>query len=152
MAGTEPHAWETARMNSITYVGLDVHKATVAVAEGGRGGEVRQVGLGASPCWARNPVTASSLISRVTQRCIASGLAMFFGASLQIVLSSIDTIFIEIGTVLARGARILRQASPCTHCPQSALVSPSRSHTKETTSGPPKRRKGHGKAGHCRGA
>ena len=29
-------------MNSFTYVGLDVHKATVAVAvaEGGRGGEV----------------------------------------------------------------------------------------------------------------
>ena len=45
MAGTEPHAWETGRMNSITYVGLDVHKATVAVAvaEGGRGGEVRQL-------------------------------------------------------------------------------------------------------------
>jgi hypothetical protein len=42
MSGTEPHAWETGRMNSITYVGLDVHKATVAVAvaEGGRGGEV----------------------------------------------------------------------------------------------------------------
>ena len=34
-------------MNSITYVGLDVHKATVAVAvaEGGRGGEVRQLGV-----------------------------------------------------------------------------------------------------------
>ena len=109
-------------MNSITYVGVHVRKATVAVAvaEGGRGGEVRQVGLGASPCWARNPVTASSLISRVTQRCIASGLAMFFGASLRIVLSLIDTILKEIGTVLARGARILRQASPCTHCPQSA--------------------------------
>jgi hypothetical protein len=33
------------RMNSITYVGLDVHKATVAVAEGGRGSEVRQLGV-----------------------------------------------------------------------------------------------------------
>src|SRR6516165_1987418 len=33
-----------------------------------------------------------------------------------------------------------------------ALVSPSRSHTREATSGPPKRRKGHSKAGHCRGA
>jgi hypothetical protein len=34
-------------MDTITYVGLDVHKATVAVAvaEGGRGGEVRQVGV-----------------------------------------------------------------------------------------------------------
>ena len=32
---------------NITYVGLDVHKATVcvAVAEGGRGGEVRQLGV-----------------------------------------------------------------------------------------------------------
>jgi transposase len=34
-------------MDDITFVGLDVHKATVcvAVAEGGRGGEVRQVGV-----------------------------------------------------------------------------------------------------------
>jgi hypothetical protein len=33
------------QMNSITYVGLDVHTATVsvAVAEGGRSGEVRQL-------------------------------------------------------------------------------------------------------------
>src|SRR6201997_1313412 len=47
MTGTEPHAWETGLMDNITYVGLDVHKATVcvAVAEGGRGGEVRQVGV-----------------------------------------------------------------------------------------------------------
>ncbi len=39
MAGTEPHAWGTGRMDDITYVGLDVHKATVcvAVAESGRG-------------------------------------------------------------------------------------------------------------------
>jgi hypothetical protein len=34
-------------MDDITYVGFDVHKATVSVAlaESGRGGEVRQVGL-----------------------------------------------------------------------------------------------------------
>ena len=34
-------------MDTITYVGLDVHKATVAVAvaQGGRGGEVRQLGV-----------------------------------------------------------------------------------------------------------
>ena len=52
-------------MNSITYVGVHVRKATVAVAvaEGGRGGEVRQLGLRASPCCARHSVTASSLIS-----------------------------------------------------------------------------------------
>ena len=34
-------------MNATTYVGLDVHKATVsvAVAEGRRGGEVRHLGV-----------------------------------------------------------------------------------------------------------
>jgi len=47
VAGTEPHAWETGLMGTITYVGLDVHKATVsiALAEAGRGGEIRQVGV-----------------------------------------------------------------------------------------------------------
>ena len=47
MAGTEPHAWGTGLMDDITYVGLDVHKATVCVtvAESGRGGEIRQVGV-----------------------------------------------------------------------------------------------------------
>ena len=47
LAGTEPHAWETGLMDTITYVGLDVRKATVsvAVAESGRGGEIRQIGV-----------------------------------------------------------------------------------------------------------
>ena len=47
MTGAEPHAEETGLMGTITYVGLDVHKATVcvAVAENGRGGEVRQIGV-----------------------------------------------------------------------------------------------------------
>jgi hypothetical protein len=47
LTGTEPHAWETGLMDTITYVGLDVHKATVstALAEGDRGGELRQLGV-----------------------------------------------------------------------------------------------------------
>src|SRR6201986_2976492 len=47
MVGTEPHAWGTGRMDDNTYVGVDVHKATVcvAVAESGRGGEVRHIGV-----------------------------------------------------------------------------------------------------------
>jgi hypothetical protein len=47
MTGTEPHAWERGLMDTITYIGLDVHKATVcvALAESGRGGEVRQIGV-----------------------------------------------------------------------------------------------------------
>jgi hypothetical protein len=47
MTGTEPHAWETGLMDNIIYVGLDVHTATVrvAVAEGGQGGEIRQLGV-----------------------------------------------------------------------------------------------------------
>jgi hypothetical protein len=47
IAGTEPQAWRAGLMNDITYVGLDVHKATVcvAIAESGRGGEVREVGI-----------------------------------------------------------------------------------------------------------
>ena len=47
MTGKEPHAWRTDLMDDITFVGLDVHKATVcvAVAESERGGEVRQIGV-----------------------------------------------------------------------------------------------------------
>ena len=47
MIGTEPHTWRADLKDNITFVGLDVHKATVcvAVAESGRDGEVRQVGV-----------------------------------------------------------------------------------------------------------
>jgi hypothetical protein len=43
MTGTEPHAWETGPMDTITYLGLDVHWATVcvALAESGRGGNFK---------------------------------------------------------------------------------------------------------------
>ena len=46
MTGTEPHTWRADLMDNITFIGLDVHKATVcvAVAESGRGREVRQIG------------------------------------------------------------------------------------------------------------
>jgi transposase len=65
MADTEPHAWETGRMNPIMYVGLDVHKATVAVAvaEGGRGGEVRQLGV-----FENRPEVLSKLAARLSNK------------------------------------------------------------------------------------
>jgi transposase len=52
-------------MESITYVGLDVHKATVsvAVAEGGRSGEVRQLGT-----FANRADVLRKLVERLTRR------------------------------------------------------------------------------------
>jgi transposase len=52
-------------MNSITYVGLDVHKATVsvAVAESGRSGEVRQVGT-----FANRADVLRKMVERLTRR------------------------------------------------------------------------------------
>jgi len=52
-------------MESITYVGLDVHKATVsvAVAEGGRSGEVRQLGS-----FANRADVLRKLVERLTRR------------------------------------------------------------------------------------
>ncbi|OAN65097.1 hypothetical protein [Magnetospirillum moscoviense] len=56
-------------MNDIIYVGLDVHKATVAVAiaEGTRGGEVRQ--LGSIPNRADHIAKLARLIHRDTEFC-----------------------------------------------------------------------------------
>ena len=46
LAGAEPQAEETGRMEPTTSIGLEVHKriTSVALAESGRGGEVRLVG------------------------------------------------------------------------------------------------------------
>jgi hypothetical protein len=46
LAGAEPQTWGMWLTNNILFVGLDVHKATiaVAVAEGPRGGEIRDFG------------------------------------------------------------------------------------------------------------
>src|SRR5262250_751232 len=63
MSGTEPHAWETGWMTSITYVGLDVHKATVSVALAARsrGGEIRQLGV-----FENRPEVLSKLVRRLS--------------------------------------------------------------------------------------
>src|SRR5215469_12142623 len=64
VAGTEPHAWETGLMDTITYVGMDVHKATVSVAlaEAGRGGEIRQFGV-----FENRPETLRKLAARLSK-------------------------------------------------------------------------------------
>ena len=51
-------------MNSITYVGLNVHKATisVAVAEGRRGGEVRHIGV-----FPNHPDHIAKLVERLSK-------------------------------------------------------------------------------------
>ena len=62
MAGTEPHTWKADVMDNITFVGLDVHKATVcmSVAESGRGGEVRQIGV-----FENRPEVLSRMVTRL---------------------------------------------------------------------------------------
>jgi len=64
VAGTEPHAWETGLMDIIAYVGLDVHKATVSVAlaEAGRGGEIRQLGV-----FENRPALLTKLAARLSK-------------------------------------------------------------------------------------
>ena len=64
MTGTEPHAWGTGLMDDITFVGLDVHKATVciAIAQGSRGGEVRQLGV-----FENRPEILSKVVSRLSK-------------------------------------------------------------------------------------
>ena len=71
MTGTEPHAWGTGLMDDIIFVGLDVHKATVciAVAEGGRGGEVRQLGVFEN---------RSEILSKVVSRLSKGGRRLSF--------------------------------------------------------------------------
>ena len=51
-------------MDDITFVGLDVHKAMVciAIAQGGRGGEVRQLGV-----FENCPEILSKVMSRLSK-------------------------------------------------------------------------------------
>lgn len=58
-------------MDSIIYVGLDVHKATVsvAVAEGGRSGEIRQIGVFAN---------RADVLTKMVARLVRPGLRLSF--------------------------------------------------------------------------
>jgi transposase len=55
----------TGLMDDITFVGLDVHKATVciAIAQGIRGGEVRQLGV-----FENRREVLSKVVSRLSKR------------------------------------------------------------------------------------
>ncbi|MEH6952964.1 hypothetical protein V4R08_17180 (plasmid) [Nitrobacter sp. NHB1] len=58
-------------MDSIIYVGLDVHKATVsvAVAGGGRSGEIRQIGVFAN---------RADVLTKMVARLVRPGLRLSF--------------------------------------------------------------------------
>lgn len=71
LAGAEPQTWGTGLMTNMVFVGLDVHKATIAVAlaEGGRGGEVRELG---------NFINHPDHIKKLVERLAKGGRSLSF--------------------------------------------------------------------------
>ena len=136
MTGTEPQAWGTGLMDDITFVGLDVHKATVciAVAEGGRGGDVRQLGV-----FENRPKILSKVVSRLSKGgrrlsfCYEAGpcgyglhrLLTGYGHECVVVAPSLipmkagdrvktdRRVRQEAGAALPRGAALLRLTAVC---------------------------------------
>ena len=86
-------------MNDITYVGLDVHKATVcvAIAESGRGGEVREVGV-----FENRPDVLRKMVARLGKQA-ASPQLLLRSRSLRIWASPFSDRF---GARLHRGGAI----------------------------------------------
>jgi transposase len=111
-------------MNSITYIGLDVHKATVsvAVAEGRRGGEVRHVGV-----FPNRPDHISKLVERLSKSggclsfCYGAG-PCGYGLHRQLTDLGYDCMVVAPSLIPVRAGDRVKTDRRCNHASQAAPV------------------------------